>query len=92
VDELYRVDFVAFWDNHRYAILIDDISHYATKRSNQWLADEESYSDRLREDRKLQTEGWRVYRVSNWEIRDSQRLEDALLDLRRIVGFQENAG
>jgi hypothetical protein len=92
VDELYRVDFVAFWDNHRYAILIDDISHYAIKRGNQWLADEESYSDRLREDRKLQTEGWRVYRVSNWEIRDSQRLEDALLDLRRIVGFQENAG
>jgi hypothetical protein len=26
VDELYRVDFVAFWDNHRYAILIDDLT------------------------------------------------------------------
>ena len=87
VDELYRVDFVAFWGNQRYAILIDDISHYAVKRDDQWLADEESYSDRLREDRKLQAEGWCVYRVSNWEIRDPQRLEEAILGLQRLIGF-----
>jgi hypothetical protein len=27
--ELNRVDFVAFWNNYRYAILIDDIGHYS---------------------------------------------------------------
>jgi hypothetical protein len=87
VDELYRVDFVAFWENQRYAILIDDISHYAVKSGDQWLADEESYSMRLKEDRKLQMEGWCVFRVSNWEIRDSQKLNEALLDLQKLIGF-----
>jgi hypothetical protein len=87
VDELYRVDFVAFWENRRYAILIDDISHYAVKSGSQWLADQESYSGRLKEDRKLQIEGWCVYRVSNWEIRDSQKLNEAILDLQRLIGF-----
>lgn len=33
-EELYRVDFVAFWGNQRYAILIDDISHYAVKKGS----------------------------------------------------------
>ncbi len=87
VDELHRVDFVAFWDNQRYAILIDDISHYAVKRGSQWLANEESYADRLKEDRKLQVEGWRIYRVSNWEIRNSQKLNEAILDLQRFISF-----
>ncbi|BAU65868.1 hypothetical protein STA3757_32630 [Stanieria sp. NIES-3757] len=31
-DDLYRVDFVAFWNNKRYAILVDDISHYAENK------------------------------------------------------------
>jgi hypothetical protein len=46
-DELYRVYFVAFWENQRYAILIDDISHYAEKKNDSWMASEESYSNRL---------------------------------------------
>lgn len=85
-DELYRVDFVAFWENQRYAILIDDISHYAVKEGQRWIADEESYSKRLEEDRKLQIEGWRVFRVSNWEIKQN-RVEKILVDLRAFIGF-----
>ncbi len=86
-DELYRVDFVAFWANQRYAILIDDISHYAMKRANQWLADEEVYSKRLKEDRRLQAEGWRVFRVSNWEMREHDKVKEILADLQKFIGF-----
>lgn len=85
-DELYRIDFVAFWENQRYAILIDDISHYAVKGERGWLADEKTYSKRLEEDRKLQIEGWRIFRVSNWEIRQN-RLEKILGDLQLFIGF-----
>jgi len=62
--DVWRLDFVAFWRNQRFAILIDDIGHYALKRDNLWIADEASYSRRLDEDRKLLIEGWHVYRVS----------------------------
>jgi hypothetical protein len=86
-DELYRVDFVVFWENKRYAILIDDISHYAIKRGKQWLADEESYSNRLKEDRRLVSEGWYVFRLSNWEMRDSQKVKELLIDVQRFIGF-----
>jgi hypothetical protein len=85
--ELYRIDFVAFWNNHRYAILIDDISHYAIKRGNQWIADEETYSKRLEEDRKLQVEGWNIFRVSNWEVKQN-RVPEIVIDLQKFIGFQ----
>lgn len=86
-NDVYRLDFVAFWRNQRFAIMIDDIGHYAVKRDNLWLADEASYSSRLDEDRKLQVEGWLVYRVSNWEIKDSQKIEEILLNLQKVIGF-----
>lgn len=86
-DEPYRLDFVAFWKNKRFAILIDDISHYAVKRESQWIADEIAYSKRLDEDRKLQIEGWNVCRVSNWEMRDSEKVMDILVNLQSIIGF-----
>lgn len=86
-DELYRVDFVAFWGNQRYAILVDDISHFAKKVHEKWEANEEAYAKRLKEDRKLQANGWNVFRASNWEIRDESRLDEILLDLRVFVGF-----
>jgi hypothetical protein len=86
-DELYRVDFVAFWNHKRYVILIDDISHYATKGQGHWLADQESYSKRLKEDRKLQKESWQVFRISNWELRSSDKTQDALKDLREFMQF-----
>lgn len=86
-DDLYRVDFVAFWNNKRYAILIDDIGHYSKKNSHSWLADEESYSKRLKEDRKLRKEKWHVFRVSNWEIRHSELIPEILNDLREFIGF-----
>ena len=85
--DLYRIDFVAFWNNHRYAILIDDISHYAIKRGNQWIADEETYSKRLAEDRKLQVEGWNIFRVSNWDIKQN-RVSEIVIDLQKFIGFQ----
>lgn len=84
--ELYRVDFVAFWNNHRYAILIDDISHYAIKHGNQWIADEETYSKRIEEDRKLQVEGWKIFRVSNWEVRQN-KVSEIVIDLQKFIGF-----
>ena len=86
-DELYRLDFVAFWENQRYAILIDDISHYAVKQGQRWIADEQSYSSRLKEDRKLQAEGWKIFRMSNWEIRDQNKIEEVLVDLQSLIGF-----
>jgi hypothetical protein len=84
--ELYRVDFVTFWNNHRYAILIDDISHYAIKHGNQWIVDEKTYSKRLEEDRKLQAEGWKIFRVSNWEVKQ-QKVGEIVIDLQKFIGF-----
>lgn len=89
-DELYRVDFVAFWNSKRYVILVDDISHYAVKQESIWRADEQSYSKRLKEDRKLRRENWQVFRVSNWELRDKQKIPAILEDLRKFIGFQES--
>ncbi len=80
-DDLYRVDFVAFWNNKRYAILVDDISHYAKKNYSYWNANEEKYSMRLKEDRKLRKEGWEVFRISNWEIRNEQYISEIIDDL-----------
>lgn len=88
-DDIYRVDFVAFWNSKRYAILVDDISHYGVKEKSIWRADEESYSKRLKEDRKLSTENWQVFRVSNWELRDQEKIPGILEDLRKFIGFQE---
>jgi hypothetical protein len=89
VDDIYRVDFVAFWNSKRYAILVDDISHYGVNEESIWRADEESYSKRLKEDRKLSTENWQVFRVSNWELRDKEKTPGILEDLRKFIGFQE---
>lgn len=88
-DELYRVDFVAFWNSKRYVILVDDISHYAVKQESIWRADEQSYSKRLKEDRKLRRENWQVFRVSNWELRDEEKIPGILEDLRKFIGFLE---
>ncbi len=85
-DELYRVDFVAFWKNQRYAILIDDISHYGVKEGHRWIADEKSYSKRLDEDRRLQAEGWKIFRVSNWEIKQN-KTKEILIYLQKLIGF-----
>ena len=86
-DELYRADFVAFWNNKRYIILVDDIKHYAIQKGVRWDANEESYAKRLKEDRKLQNENWHVFRVSNWELRDKEKVEAILEDLRDFIGF-----
>jgi len=86
-DKLYRVDFVAFWGNKRYTILIDDISHYAIKNYKYWNASEEAYSKRLKEDRKLRKEKWQVFRLSNWEMRDSQCIDEILKDLKEFIEF-----
>src|SRR5258707_14585196 len=86
-DELYRIDFVAFWKNRRYAVLIDDISHYGKSNERGWYADEESYAKRLKEDRKLRKEQWQVFRISNWEIRNRDTLPEILNDLRELMSF-----
>jgi hypothetical protein len=74
---------MSFWNNKRFAILIDDISHYAKKNYSYWNADQEKYSMRLKEDRKLRKERWNVFRISNWELRQGEfikELSDDLLD------------
>ena len=86
-NEPYRLDFVAFWKNKRFAILIDDIGHYAVKQGSQWVADEKSYSKRLDEDRKLQMEGWNIWRVSNWEMRSPDKVMEILANLQKVIGF-----
>ena len=70
--DIYRVDFVAFWNNQRFAIQVDDISHYASKKNDVWLADEASYLKTLRDERDLRHERWQVFRVSNYEIKDDE--------------------
>jgi hypothetical protein len=81
------VDFIAFWEYKRFAILIDDIGHYGIKNSNGvFIADEEQYSKRLKEDRKLRKDKWEVFRISNWEIR-KELLDEILDDLREFIGF-----
>lgn len=87
-DDLYRVDFVVFWNNKRFAILLDDIGHYAKKVGTTWQADEENYSKRLKEDRKLRKEGWNVFRTSNWEMRNEAFINEALDDLHSFIGFE----
>lgn len=87
VDDLYRVDFVVFWNHKRFAILIDDIGHYAMKAGQSWMADQERYSKRLKEDRKLRKEGWNVFRASNWEIRHDESIKEILDDLQDFIGF-----
>lgn len=86
-DNLMRVDFVAFWKNKRFAILVDDIGHYSIKNSmGTYVANEEQYSKRLKEDRKLRKESWEVFRVSNWEVREDHTGE-VLNDLKDHIGF-----
>lgn len=87
-DEIYRIDFVAFWNNKRFAILVDDIGHYARKMNEKWQADEECYAKRLKEDRKLRKENWQIFRISNWEIRQDDKIKEILDDLREFIGFE----
>ncbi|WP_392478294.1 hypothetical protein [Nostoc sp. C110] len=89
INDIYRVDFVAFWKNKKFAIFIDDISHYATRKHNQetWLASEEEYSKNIQQDRKLMKEGWFVIRFSNWEIKQKELLDKAMIDLQEIIVF-----
>ncbi len=42
---------------------------------------------RLKEDRKLHKEGWEVFRISNWEIRQEEIILELLADLREFIGF-----
>ncbi len=88
-DDLYRVDFVAFWNQKRFAILVDDISHYAIKSGIRWDASESAYSKRLKEDRKLRKEGWEVFRLTNWEVKNDSLLPEILSDLKEFIGFEE---
>jgi len=87
-----RIDFAMFWKNKRYAILIDGIQHYASKEGSRWIASEEQYSKRLIEDRFLRMNDWRVFRISNWELRgwrdDITRALKVMHDLEEFVGFE----
>ena len=84
----YRLDFVTFWENRNYVVMIDGIEHYAEKIGNRWDAKEEKYAARLKEDRLLRLQGWNVFRVGNWEVKEPTRLELVLDELRRFIGFE----
>jgi very-short-patch-repair endonuclease len=68
--------------------MIDGIEHYAEKIGNRWDAKEEKYAARLKEDRLLRLQGWNVFRVGNWEVKEPTRLELVLDELRRFIGFE----
>ncbi|OKH17560.1 hypothetical protein FACHB389_34515 [Nostoc calcicola FACHB-389] len=70
-------------------MFIDDISHYATRKHNQetWLASEDEYSKNIQQDRKLIKEGWFVIRFSNWEIKQKELIDKAMIDLQEIIVF-----
>lgn len=88
-NDIYRVDFVAFWNNKKTAIFIDDISHYAEREedSDKWLASQKRYSETLCENRWLLRNGWKVFRASNLEVKDSNKLDSILEDLRFLMEF-----
>ncbi|OIP66909.1 MAG: hypothetical protein AUK43_21005 [Oscillatoriales cyanobacterium CG2_30_40_61] len=75
-DDPYRIDFVAFWNNKRFAISIDGETHYFK---------EESYSKTLKEDRDLRQKGWEIFRISNWDV--DNRVNDILEELKEFIGF-----
>jgi len=77
-NDIYRVDFVAFWNNKRFVFCIDDPNHYATQ---------EKYSNTLNETRMLMSEGWSVIRISNWEIMNDEKLTQIINSLPRIMNF-----
>lgn len=87
-----RIDFAMFWNNRRFAILIDGIQHYGTKEGKVWRASEERYAGRLLEDRFLRKNDWEVFRISNWELRprkkDNSLLSKVFGELQEIVGFE----
>jgi hypothetical protein len=87
-----RIDFAMFWNNRRFALLLDGIQHYAVKEGGAWLASEEEYSKRLLEDRFLRINEWNVFRISNWELRgwrkDSSRARKVFGELEEFVGFE----
>ena len=84
----YRFDFVAFWANRKYVVMLDGIEHYAEKIGVRWDAKEEKYAARLKEDRWLRIQGWNVFRVGNWEVKERDRLEQVLDELRMFIGFE----
>jgi len=84
----YRVDFAVFWNNKKYVIQIDGVEHYGVQRVDKgWDASESRYTSRIKEDRVLQTQGWQVFRVTNWEVKDQNLLDTALNQLRLFIGF-----
>jgi hypothetical protein len=91
-----RIDFAMFWNNKRFAILIDGIQHYARKQDTNWIASEEEYANRLLEDRFLRSNDWEVFRVSNWELRDwkknlqnkNSRVDNVFQELEEFVEFE----
>jgi len=52
-----------------------------------WVADEKAHYKSLKNDRMLINEGWKVLKISNWEIKDPELLENALQDIRSFFGF-----
>jgi hypothetical protein len=84
----HRIDFAMFWNNQRYAILLDGIQHYAIKKDEKWIASEEEYAKRLDEDRFLRLNDWYVFRISNWELRNEKRAKKVFNELEEFVGFE----
>jgi very-short-patch-repair endonuclease len=86
-NQIYRVDFVAFWKSKRFVVFLDDIGHYGKKHNDLWLADEESYFKGLVEERTLRQQGWEVFRISNFEVKQDLKLDDLLENMRFFLDF-----
>ncbi|MBI2171796.1 MAG: hypothetical protein HYU30_07235 [Chloroflexi bacterium] len=65
-----RIDFFAFRNGKRMAIEVDGPEHYANfdRQNGKYVLSEEVYAKNLRIDRSMRFQGWKIHRVSNWEV------------------------
>ncbi len=70
-----RVDFVMLFDGGKHVIEIDGPEHYAEFKGGRYLVSEERYTKNLRIERRLEWDGWKAHRFSNWEVLNTSNME-----------------
>jgi len=74
------VDFLFILENELHVVEIDSPSHYVRPDSSgKWVVDEETYTTNLKIERYLQNQGYKVHRLSSYEILNAS--ESGLIEL-----------
>jgi hypothetical protein len=69
-------DFVFILENELHIVEIDSPSHYARlDSSGKWVVDEETYTTNLKIERYLHNQGYKVHRLSDYEILNASESE-----------------